>query len=254
MSNKQDLKEREYQPDNKTLVIIPVYNEYENIKKVIEEIRQELPDVDILIIDDGSIDNSQYLLRNLKNVISLVHPFNIGYALALKTGFKYAIEHEYQYIIQFDGDGQHIASEAHKLLNTIRELQSDIVIGSRFMEKSGYRHSFLRRMGTRIFRSLIKSTCNKEIFDPTSGFQVLNRSVFTHYARMPYFPQFPDANLIVEMILSGFVVHEVPVKMRNRFNGKGMHDGIFSSMNYMVLIIYNIIIILTKHQFKRSGY
>ena len=151
MSNKQDLKEREYQPDNKTLVIIPVYNEYENIKKVIEEIRQELPDVDILIIDDGSIDNSQYLLRNLKNVISLVHPFNIGYALALKTGFKYAIEHDYQYIIQFDGDGQHIASEAHKLLNTIRELQSDIVIGSRFMEKSGYRHSFLRRMGTRIF-------------------------------------------------------------------------------------------------------
>jgi len=244
----------EYSHEKKVLVIIPVYNEQDNIRKVVEEIRDELPDVDILVVDDGSIDGTQNQLKNLKNVVYLIHPFNIGYSLALKTGFKYAVNHDYDYILQIDGDGQHISSEAHKLLNTISSYDSDIVIGSRFMEKSGYSHSILRRAGTYIFKSLIRTACNRNIYDPTSGFQALSRKVFTLYAGMPYFPQFPDANLIIEMILRGYVVQEVPVKMRKRSSGTGMHESIFSSVNYMMLVIYNIIIILAKHYIKRKGY
>ncbi|NQU66437.1 MAG: glycosyltransferase family 2 protein [Candidatus Marinimicrobia bacterium] len=235
------------------LVIIPVFNEAENLPAVVDELQRDLPDFDILVVNDGSTDETAALLKTMDYIHTLSLPFNVGYSLALKTGFKYANQNHYDYIIQFDGDGQHIASEALKLTEHVLATKADIVIGSRFMEASDYPHSPIRRLGTGIFKSLIRFFCRQSIHDPTSGFQVLSRRVVQLYADMPYFPQFPDANLIVDMILSGYEVTEIPVKMRQRLSGKGMHENIYSSFYYMMLILYNILIILVKHLFKTKG-
>ena len=235
------------------LIIIPVFNEGENLIHVIHDLRSEFPDNHILVVNDGSTDKTQSILENQKDIRWLTLPFNVGYSLALKTGYQFAIHHKYDVVVQFDGDGQHIASEANKLICQLLNTESDIVIGSRFMEKSDYPHTPIRRLGTSIFHSLIRFFCGQSIYDPTSGFQALSHRVVKLYSEMPYFPQFPDANLIVDMILSGYKVSEVPVKMRPRLLGKGMHENIFSSLYYMMLMFYNIFIILIKHGFNSKG-
>lgn len=235
------------------LIIIPVFNEVENLQAVLNELKTEIHDADILVVNDGSTDHTQTILENRSDIHWLSLPFNVGYSLALKAGFRYATRQEYDLVLQFDGDGQHLASEAEKLINYLIETKSDIVIGSRFMEKSDYPHSSIRKLGTGIFHSMIRFFCGQSIYDPTSGFQALSRRVVQLYSEMPYFPQFPDANLIVDMILRGYKVTEIPVKMRPRLAGKGMHENIFSSGYYMMLMLYNIFIILVKHGFRKKG-
>ena len=239
--------------EKRFLIIVPVYNESGNLWFVFNELKNELPEYDILVINDGSTDDTSQKLSKSGNIRVLTLPFNVGYALALQTGFRYAVKKGYDFILQFDGDGQHIASEAHKLTDTILSTDSDIVIGSRFMGASDYPHSPVRQLGTGIFKSLIRFICKQSIHDPTSGFQVISNRVGRVYGEMPYFPQFPDANLIVDMILRGYKVKEVPVKMRIRRYGKGMHENIFSSLHYMLLMLYNILIILVKHLLVTKG-
>ena len=189
--------------DCKILVIIPCYNEEKNISGVVEELNKELPDAEILIVNDNSNDQSLNVIKKL-NIIYLDLPFNLGYSGALQAGFKYAVRNNYDYVIQFDGDGQHIPSEAKKLLDSMLINNYDIVIGSRFKENTEYNHGFLKKIGTSVFHLLIKLICKKDIYDPTSGFQVLNKKVFTHYSKMSNFPEFPDANLIIDMFLKEY--------------------------------------------------
>lgn len=232
----------------KTLVIIPCYNEAENISRVIEELSKELPDAEILIVNDNSTDQSTEIIKKL-SVKYLDLPFNLGYSGALQAGFKYAVKNHYDYVIQFDGDGQHIPSEAKKLLDSMLINHYDIVIGSRFKENMEYDHGFLKKIGTSIFHLLIKLICKKDIYDPTSGFQVLNKKVFTHYSKMNNFPEFPDANLIIEMLLNGYTIEEIPTKMRLRAFGTSMHSGFWKPIIYMINMFYSIIMILLNYIF-----
>ena len=119
----------------KTLIVMPAHNEEQNIKEVIEEIKKDLPELDLLIVNDASSDNTLEIVKQAQ-VKCITLPFNLGYALAVQTGIKYANEHNYDYVIQMDADGQHIASEAKKLLKYMEENNPDIVIGSRFLEKT----------------------------------------------------------------------------------------------------------------------
>jgi Glycosyl transferase family 2. len=112
----------------------------------------------------------------------------MGYSSALQCGFKYAVDHNYDYVVQFDGDGQHIASEAKRLVDKIIETGMDIVIGSRFLDKNRYSHSFFRKIGTRIFRSIIRIACKVRITDPTSGLQVLSKECFIFLAQWIIIP------------------------------------------------------------------
>ena len=231
--------------NDKVLFVIPAYNEAENIEKVLREIKQDVDFADIVVINDCSKDNTKEIVE--KNGVKCIsNVFNMRYAMAVQTGIKYAQKYEYDYVIQFDADGQHIASEAIKLYREAKRGNYDIVIGSRYLKDMGYPCPLFRRIGTKLFEFLIRVFTRKKIVDPLSGFQCLNKDVIKRYSVMGNYPEFPDANLIIEMLLLGYSVKEIPVKMRLREAGESMHGGIIKPIKYMIQMFYEVIIITIK--------
>lgn len=235
----------------KILFVIPAYNEAENIGKVLKEIRKDVDYADILVINDCSKDNTKEIVES-NNVKCISNIFNMKYAMAVQTGIKYAYENDYDYVIQFDADGQHIAKEAEKLYKTMLDNECDIVIGSRYLKDMGYPCPKFRRFGTKLFELLIKLFCNEKIADPLSGFQCLNKKVIKRYAEMGKYPEFPDANLVIEMLREGYKIKEVPVKMRLREAGESMHGGFIKPIKYMIDMFYTIVFIVISTPRKKS--
>ena len=235
---------------NKVLVVIPAYNEAENIEKVIKEIKKDIDYADILVINDCSKDNTREIVEK-NGVKCITNVFNMRYAWAVQTGLKYAYQNDYDYVIQMDADGQHIASEAEKLYKEMKESNVDIVIGSRYLKDMGYPCPFFRRIGTKMFEFLIKVFCHKKIADPLSGFQCLNKDVIKYYAGCGNYPEYPDANLVIEMLLKGYKIKEIPVKMILRENGVSMHSGILKPIKYMIRQFYECIVLVVKYAGKR---
>lgn len=230
------------------LVIIPCYNEEANITNVYNELIINLPQADILVVDDCSRDNTLAIIKGLGiNYISL--PFNLGYSGALQAGFKYALQNNYETVIQFDGDGQHIPSEAQKLLEKFDLENSDVIIGSRFLLNNEYKHGFLKTLATKLFTLLIRIISGSVITDPTSGFQIINKKIFSYYSEMNNYPDYPDANLIIEMLLKGYKIIEMPVKMRPRSFGVSMHSGFWKPIVYMIKMFYSIFMIFLNFSF-----
>ena len=217
--------------DSKVLVVIPAYNEAQNIQKVIDELKRDLSYADVLVINDCSKDNTKEIVeKNGLKCITTV--FNFRYAKAVQTGIKYAQKNGYDYVIQLDGDGQLIPKEADKLLKKMKKTGADIVIGSRFLEKGNYKSPFFRKIGKDFFSFLVRVACKQKITDPLSGFQVLNRRVIEKYSKMGEYPEFPDANLVIDMIMQGYKIEEESIKMRNREFGESMHGGIIKPIKY----------------------
>lgn len=231
---------------DKILIVIPAYNEEENIDKVLKELKKEISFADILVINDCSTDKTLEIVKK-NNVRCISNIFNMKYAWAVQTGLKFAYQNNYDYVVQFDADGQHIAKEAIKLLEHSKKKNADIVIGSRYLKDLGYPCPFFRRVGTKIFSILISLFCGKKIADPLSGFQCLNKKVIKKYSKMGEYPEFPDANLIIEMLLSGYKIEEVPVKMRLREAGTSMHGGIIKPIKYMINMFYTILFIVIQN-------
>ena len=233
------------------LVIVPAYNEEMNITNVINELREDIKEADILVINDCSTDNTPKILEEMK-VNYITTPFNLRYAGGVQTGFKYALAKGYKYVAQFDGDGQQLASELKKMFQKMKEDDVDIMIGSRFKEHTEYKHPFFRRVGTALFQKIIKIACSKEITDPTSGLQILSKRVYTRYAKINNYPEYPDANLIIEMLMQGYKIEEVPVKMKERIYGESMHSGIWSPISYMITMFYSIFLIIIKYGIRKN--
>lgn len=230
----------------KVLVVIPAYNEEANIRKVLLELKNDCPQYDVLVINDCSKDNTKNIVEE-NGIKCITHPFNMRYAKAVQTGLKFAYNNNYDYVIQFDADGQHIASEAKKLVNEMKKGSYDIIIGSRFLDQNSYHHNFFRKIGTKLFSAIIKIVTKEKISDPTSGFQCLNRKVVEKYSKMGEYPDYPDANLILEMLLKGYKIKEIPVKMRNREFGESMHVGIIKPIIYVIKMLYAIMIIVLRN-------
>lgn len=237
---------------DKILVVIPAYNESENIESVLKEIKKDIDYADILVINDCSKDNTAEIVEK-NGVKCITNVFNMRYAWAVQVGIKYARDNGYDYVIQMDADGQHIASEAEKLYKEIKKKKTDIVIGSRYLVDTGYPCPFFRRIGTKFFSLLIRLFTGKKIADPLSGFQCLNRNVIEYYAGCGNYPEFPDANLVIEMLLKGYTITEIPVKMRLRETGESMHGGIWKPIKYMITQFFNCIVIVIKYVGKRSA-
>lgn len=231
--------------DDKILFVIPAYNEAENIEKVLKEIKKDAPFADVLVINDCSKDNTKEIVEK-NGVKCITNVFNMRYAMAVQTGIKYALQKDYDYVISIDADGQHIPSEAIKLYEEAKKENYDIVIGSRYLVDTGYPCPLFRRIGTKMFEILIRIFAHEKIADPLSGFQCINRDVIKRYAQMGNYPEFPDANLVLEMLLLGYKIKEVPVKMRLREVGESMHGGIIKPIKYMIQMFYEVIIIVIK--------
>lgn len=231
---------------SKVLVVIPAYNESQGIGKVLEEVKRDLDFADIVVINDASTDDTAAIVKQHKiNCINNI--FNLNYGGTVQTGIKYAFDHHYDYLIQMDADGQHIAREARKLYDFIASHDTDIVIGSRYLKKVSYKCPFFRRLGTEIFSQLIKLFCHQKITDPLSGLQCYNRRVMEQYAKMGAYPEFPDADLILEMLLRGYKVSEVSVDMRLRETGESIHRGIVAPISYMVNMCYAVVFVFLRY-------
>ena len=160
----------------KKLIIIPAYNESENIEKTIRDIEKNTPDFDYVVVNDCSTDDTLKILKeNHFNYVSL--PINLGIGGAVQTGYKYAKEHDYDLAVQVDGDGQHDARFLNTMASYMETHDLDMVIGSRFIENEGFQSSALRRFGIKYFTVLIKLLTGVTITDPTSGLRMAGRNV-----------------------------------------------------------------------------
>ena len=234
----------------KILVVVPAYNESENILKVIDELQKEKMSYDILVIDDASKDDTLEKIKKT-NVKYVSNPFNMGVSRTTQLGIKYAYEEQYDYVVIFDGDTQHIAAYIPKLVDKIVKSKCDMVIGSRYLNPE-YKQSFFRLIGTKIFRFLIRISCHKKITDPLSGMRCLNRKSMKYFISMDNYPDFIDANQIIEMLLRDYKIEEVPVKMRYRVRGVSQHSGFLKPIRYMVSMVYTVFVTIILNSGRRK--
>ena len=223
----------------KKLIIIPAYNEAENIVKTVTQIVEKAPDFDYVIINDCSVDNTlQICKENNFNVINL--PINLGIGGAVQTGYLYACEKEYDLAVQVDGDGQHDPEFLEEMSSYFKNSDVDMVIGSRFIENSGFQSSAIRRVGIKFFSALIKFLTGEKITDPTSGLRMVGRKGIQLFAR-EYPKDYPEPETIVAMLKRKFRIIEIPVIMREREGGVSS-ISMKKSIYYMVKVTMAILI------------
>lgn len=224
----------------KTIILIPAYNEEKNIGLVIDEIKSNIPESTILVIDDCSNDKTADLAKE-NGALIIRLPFNLGIGGAMQTGYKFAMEKGYDIAIQVDGDGQHDPSQIKFLMQPILNEKVNLVIGSRYLEKQKvYRAPFLRRIGSYVFSLVVYLLVGKKISDTTSGFRACDRGVIKFYASN--YPQdYPEVEAITLLSKKGFSVVEVPVQMRPRKEG-GSSITPIRSLYYMVKVFLALLI------------
>ena len=223
----------------KKLVIIPAYNESENIVNTVKEIKEKASDFDYVVINDCSSDKTLEILEsNHLNYINL--PVNLGIGGAVQTGYKYALEHEYDMAVQVDGDGQHDPAYLHSLEETLIKENADMVIGSRFIKNEGFQSTFARRMGIVYFTKMIKSLTGTTITDPTSGFRLVNKDVIALFSN-DYPRDYPEPESIVAVLKRKKKVIEVPVQMKERQGGVSS-IRLWNSVYYMIKVSIAILV------------
>lgn len=199
------------------VVLIPVFNEADNIPALRAEIRAHLPDAAICWINDGSTDDTERLLRATGDRW-LRFPFNLGIGPAMQAGFRFALENGFEFAIRMDGDGQHPPAECVKLAECLRRTDVDVVIGSRFLGTDGYRTTWRRQIGIRALAALLSRVCRCRITDPTSGFQMLNRRAIEFFSRH-YPADYPEPEALALLARHGYRFCETPVNFRPRRAG-----------------------------------
>ncbi|MCP4349058.1 MAG: glycosyltransferase family 2 protein [Desulfobacterales bacterium] len=228
----------------KKCVIIPAFNEEDNIASVIDGIKK-YSDADIIVIDDGSKDITVEKASQAGAFV-IPHPFNMGYGVALQTGYKYAVKKKYDFLLQIDGDGQHNPNTIPEFFRLVESGECDVVIGSRFLIKENYDVGILKTLGFYLFRYVIRIITNRQITDPTSGYQCLNRKVFKLFTDDTFPWDYPDTNIIIMLHRMGFIVKEIPVSMNPNPLGRSMHRGLFNISYYFFKMFLSIFIILIR--------
>ena len=235
------------------LIIMPAYNEEKNIVPVLENLeRPEIAEIaDVLVMNDASSDSTNWVVKFHGHTL-VTHVFNLGYGSALQLGYKYAIRRDYKYVIQMDADGQHDVCNIPKLYERLKTADADgrypdIVLGSRFMKESAaYPVSLVRKVAYAWFRQMIRAFTGRKIADPTTGLQGLSRKAVLYYSKYKHFDdRYPDANMIIQMILLGFRIDEIPAVMHARTEGKSMHAGL-KPVLYMLRMMFSIFAVVFR--------
>lgn len=227
----------------KVLIIIPAYNEELNIKNTINKLSKYTEKsnykIKYVIVNDGSTDKTAEICKqNNYNTINLVH--NLGIGGCVQTGYKYALENDFDIAIQFDGDGQHDEKYIDKLIKEI-EAGNDFVIGSRFVTQlSKFQSTYARRVGIKVLSSLIKICTGIKIYDPTSGFRAANKEIIKEFVE--YYPvEYPEPPTTAKLIKEGYKVKEIAVEMHEREFGNSSIKPL-KSIYYMFNVGFSIIL------------
>ena len=233
----------------KTMVLIPAYNEEARIAEVVGSVRRVVPEYDIIVVNDGSRDNTA-ASANAMGATVISHPFNMGYGVAIQTGYKYAHANGYDFIIQMDGDGQHDPAYIQHLLKPVMAGESDFAIGSRFLEVESYEPSLARRIGMTLFRKAVSWLTGMRITDSTSGYQAFNREVARYFTTEVFPCDYPDADMLITLHRAGFSIREIPVRMYANTEGKSMHGGL-TSLYYIFKMFLSIFVTLLRKKERR---
>lgn len=237
------------------LIIMPAYNEEKTIVNVLEKLEQsEIASfADVLVMNDASVDGTSWISKAREHAVAS-HVFNLGYGSGLQLGYKYAIRKGYHYVIQMDADGQHDVSNIKRIYDELQKEDEegrlpDIVLGSRFMEGSTtFKVSWAKKIAFTWFRALIKMGTGKKIVDPTTGLQGLNWRTVLFYSKYNQFDdKYPDANMIMQMLLLGFQVREIPAVMHPRIEGESMHSGL-KPFIYMFRMTFSIMAVWIREK------
>jgi|SRR5579883_1624205 len=221
------------------LFIVPAYNEAASLPGVVADLRAHYPTADIVVVNDGSTDDTAAVARRL-GVHLLDLPYNLGIGGAVQTGLLFAERGGYDVAVQFDGDGQHRADEVCILLDALAVTGADVVIGSRFLQRTPYRGQPARRLGIAVLRAVISLLLGQRITDSTSGFRAFNRAAIRFLARR--YPQdYPEPESVVTLCREGFRLYEAPVRMRERQAGRSSITPLRSAY-YMAKVLLAVAI------------
>ncbi len=220
---------------SKLLILIPAYNEGENIERVVDNLIENYPQYDYVVINDGSRDNTLEICHR-RGYHCVDMPINVGLTDGVQTGMMYAYENGYDYALQFDGDGQHDPAYIQKMIDAMDSC--DVCIASRFAEEK--KPGGLRMLGSNIIQATIRLTTGKRIKDPTSGMRMFNRATMKVMADHADYGPEPDT--IAHLIRSGAVVKEVQVEMHDRMAGES-YLNLSRSIKYMMHMCFSILLI-----------
>jgi glycosyltransferase involved in cell wall biosynthesis len=232
----------------RTVVFIPAWNEEDSVAAVIAGVRERLPEADVLVVDDGSVDGTAEAARGAGAVVASL-PFNQGLGAALQTGYLYALRQGYDLCAHLDADGQHPPAEVARLLDEVRADRADLVIGSRYREpgqaeSDDYRPTISRRIGTSVFRFFLTLATRQRFTDTTSGMRAANRRVMKLFSEN-YSPDFAEIESLQLAVREGLRVEEVPVRMLERVGGSSFLTPLRSAF-----FIFKGLIVLVVGQFR----
>jgi glycosyltransferase involved in cell wall biosynthesis len=228
-------------PHANYLAVVPAYNEAATVGHVVQSIHSEAPQFDVVVIDDGSTDETRRVARRAGAAVVRM-PFNLGIGGAVQAGFQYALDHDYDFVVQVDGDGQHCPEEIHKLVAAMEaEPSLDIVCGSRFLsDEHVYPAPISRRTGIHLFAFLLSKIVGQRISDPTSGFRLYNRRGIALFAR-DYPHDYPEVEAVLMIHFHRLRMKEIPVRMLQRGGGvSSISSG--KSVYYMVKVLLAIFV------------
>ena len=221
------------------VAIVPALNEEASVGRVIDELRAFDPGLEIVVVDDGSVDRTADVARK-RGACVVRLPFNLEIGGAVQTGFRYAFENGFELAVRVDGDGQHDPAELPRILEPVLRDEADIVVGSRFAESGGYRPSRSRRIGILILAWTVSALVRQRVTDPTSGFQAVNRRAIRLFAA-DYPHDYPEVEAVVMVSRHRLRLKEVPVRMRERSGGRSSITA-FRSVYYMVKVLLAIVV------------
>lgn len=228
----------------KTLIIVPAFNEEGSIATVVRNIREQVSEADILVVDDGSRDRTAREAREAgAMVISL--PYNMGIGSAVQSGFLFAKEKGYHFAVQVDGDDQHPAKDIPRLLAALRD-GSDMAIGSRFVEPTGYRATFSRAVGIKVFSFLVSMIVRKKVYDTTSGFRAISRKAILLLTET-YPHDYPEVEALITLHRNGMQFVEIPVKMNHRRQGRSSISAT-AGVYYMLKVTLAVLVAVIKRR------